>query len=423
LRVAFLTQWYPPEPILQPQWIAEALHEQGAAVEVLTGVPNYPDGVVRQGYRSWRAQRETIGPLAVRRAPLYASHDSGATGRILNYVSWALSAAAIGFRLIRRADVALVYSSPATAAFPAIVGSVLSGTPYVLIVQDLWPDSVYSAGMVNDRASGLLRGPLDRFVALTYRLAASIVTISPGMARTLVDRGVPERKLTVVYNWIRGAFVDSARGGRRDLRSELGIAQDDFVVMYAGNIGAVQGLNCTIEAVPLVDDCVPLHVVFVGDGIARPGLERMSDDVADRVHFVDPVPRAEMAQLMSAADAQLVSLTADPLFEITIPSKLQAVMAEGHPVLAVAGGDVADLVKNAGAGCVAAPGDPRQVARAISDMYAVGTAGRAAMGRRGQALYRSEMAEAEGSARLLDVLQRAARAGRSQAHERQRWSC
>jgi glycosyltransferase involved in cell wall biosynthesis len=200
---------------------------------------------------------------------------------------------------------------------------------------------------------------------------------------------------------------------RRDLREELGIAAEDFVVMYAGNIGAAQGLECVIEAVPLVDSAVRLQLVLVGDGIARPQLERMSSDLGGRVHFLGLVPRSSMADLMSAADAQLVALAADPLFEITTPSKLQSVMAAGQAVLAVAGGDVAAVVREAGAGCVAAPGHPEQVARAISRLAAAGRSERATMGERGRAFYRAHMTEAEGSARLLRVLQHAAQTSRT----------
>jgi glycosyltransferase involved in cell wall biosynthesis len=414
LKVAFVTQWYPPEPASPPEWIAHGLRSQGAHVEVLTGIPNYPDGIVQPGFRAWRPRRDTIDGISVQRAPLYPSHDTGALGRMLNYLSWAFSASLVGLRRIGRADVTLVYSSPATAAIPAMVGRWLRRTPYVLMIQDLWPDSVRSAGMLNRRLGRALSGPLNSFVALTYRCASAIVVTSPGMVRTLVERGVPEDKVTVVYNWIPESASDQAHVPHRDLRSELGILAEDFVVMYAGNIGVAQGLECIVDAVPLVEPEARLQLVFVGDGIARPQLEQMSRDLSDRVHFLGSAPRSAMPDLMSTADAQLVCLAADPLFEITTPSKLQAVMAAGHAVLAVAGGDAADIVRDAEAGLVASPGNPQQVADAVSRLAAAGRVGRAAMGRRGRAFYGARMTESEGSSRLFHVLQQVARPSRPQ---------
>lgn len=408
LKVTLVTQWYPPEPAAPPQTIAEGLEGQGAEVHVLTGIPNYPDGVVQPGFKAWRPQCETINGIRVQRAPLYPSHDTHAFGRILNYLSWAVSAAVLGIRRTGRADVNLVYSSPATAAIPAMVARWLRRTPYVLMIQDLWPDSVRSAAMLDRRLGWALGKPLDRFVAATYRHASGVVVTSPGMARALVERGVPADKVTLVYNWIPEEPRAAASESGRDLRSELDIPAEDFVVMYAGNIGVAQGLDCIIDAMPLVDRTARVHVVFVGDGIARAELQRKSRDLGDRVHFLGPVPRSAMRDLMSAADVQLVSLADDPLFEITTPSKLQAVMAAGHAVLAVASGDAAAIVREADAGLVAAPGHPEQVASAICRLVAAGRDGREAMGSRGRAFYRAHMTESEGSSRLFHTLQRSA---------------
>jgi colanic acid biosynthesis glycosyl transferase WcaI len=407
LKVAFVSQWYPPEPASQPEWIARGLQDQGAEVRVLTGIPNYPDGIVQPGFKAWRPQRGALDGIPVHRAPLYPSHDNGALGRIANYLSWAFFATIFGLREIGGADVTLVYSSPATAAIPAMLGRWLRGTPYVLLIQDLWPDSVRSAGMMNGRLGRALGRPLNRFVTLTYRFAAHIVATSPGMIPTLIERGVPEDKLSLVYNWTPEGLSQSDSPPPRDLRSELGFGDDDFVVMYAGNIGVAQGLECVIEAVPLVKSAVRLQLVFVGDGVARKQLELLSRAVRGQVHFLDPVSRSSMPNLMSAADAQLVSLAADPVFEVTTPSKLQSAMAAGQAVLAVAGGDVAELVREAGAGCVAAPANPAAVARAISQLAAAGREGRTSMGERGRAIYLERMTEAEGSARLFRALQRA----------------
>ena len=130
-RVAYVTQWFPPEQVQVPTWIAQALRRQGVQVDVLTGIPNYPAGRAFDGYPAWKRSVEEIDGFRVERTPLVPSHSRSALGRLTNYGSWALSSALLGQRVLSRADVALVYSSPATAALAPLVAKGLWGTPYV----------------------------------------------------------------------------------------------------------------------------------------------------------------------------------------------------------------------------------------------------------------------------------------------------
>ena len=183
LRVTLVTQWYPPEPAQQPEWIADALAADHCDVNVLTGVPNYPNGVVAPGYRAWQRSREVLNGRVVTRTPLYPSHDSSSLRRILNYASWALTAALWGGRAFASSEVSLVYSSPATAALPAMWQRRRRGVPYVMIVQDLWPDSIFSSGFLRRPSVRRVVEPIvNAFVNRTYRNASGVVVISPGMA-------------------------------------------------------------------------------------------------------------------------------------------------------------------------------------------------------------------------------------------------
>lgn len=406
LHTVLVTQWFPPEPAHTPHWIARALRKQGLHTEVLTGIPNYPTGKVAEGYRAFDRRTEVVDGFSVHRTPLFPNHGSGAIGRILNYLSWALSAALVGVWKLRRADVLLVYSSPATAALPAMVAKRMFGVPYVLLVQDVWPDSVFSSGFMTGRSARAIERILHAFVDRTYRSADHVGVISPGMVDLLVSRGVPRDKVSIVYNW-----VDETEPVLRPRpRSELGVEDEDFVVMYAGNHGAAQALDTVVEAVGLFGEEAKVRLILVGDGVEKSRLRELADRVAKgRVTFLDPQPRAEMGALMAASDVQLVSLAARSLFEVTMPSKLQSVMAAGHPVLAVAAGDVRRVVETSNCGEAAVPGDVADVARAISTLLAAGSDALAQMGLRGQTYYITEMGESVGSNRLAAVLSAAAR--------------
>ena len=412
LRVAFVTQWFPPEPTLTPVWIAEALRRQGLTVSVLTGVPNFPTGNVQDGFSAWRGTRETRDGFFVQRVPLYPSHDRSAAGRAANYASYGVSSAIVGAPLLRSADVALVYSSPATAATAAMMANIRSGTPYVLLVQDLWPDSVFAAGfLTGGRARRMAEMSLTWFTEQAYRRAAHVAVISPGMRDLLIHRGVPSDKVSVIYNW---ADEKVMRPSEPDpgLRTRLGFT-DEFVLMYGGNHGAAQALDVAIHAMGELRDLQDVHLVLVGDGIDKSALHSQAEHLNLRsVHFLDPVASDRMPALMAAADMQLVSLADQSLFRITLPSKVQSILACGQPVLACVPGDAARVVQGAGAGLTAPPGDPSALARVIREAHSMPREQLRTMGRSGLHYYGATLSEAINARALADLLRRAAKTKR-----------
>lgn len=404
-KVLLVCQWYQPEPVSQPGWIVDALRSEDLSMEVLTGIPNYPTGEVIGTYRPWKPMTERIDGVHVRRAPLYPSHDQSTFKRLLNYLSWAVAASIFGLRSLHRADVSLVYSSPATAAFPAMIGRALFRTPYVLLIQDVWPDSISASGFLGGRVRRIVESVVDVFVSASYRRAVHIAVTSPGMADLLRSRGVPAEKLSVVYNWVNDVdLVPAADVKSTGLRSSLGISEADFLVMYAGNHGPAQALSCAVEAFAAMPDS-PLHLVLIGDGIDKPELAASAQRYGtDRVHFVDPVPRAQMATLMAQADAQLVSLADRPLFAVTTPSKLQSVMAAGRPVLVSANGDAAAVVRTSCAGMAVPAGDVAGLRRAAVQMADLDRADLIQMGENGRRVYDETMSAAVGGRRLASLL-------------------
>jgi colanic acid biosynthesis glycosyl transferase WcaI len=402
-RATLVSQWYAPEPITTPVWIVGALRRRGFSVNVLTGVPNFPSGVVVPGYSALRPQDEVIDDVLVHRAALYPSHDRSPVRRALNYLSWAVCATWSARRALADTGVALVYSSPATAALPAMVARRLFGVPFVLLIQDVWPDSIVSTGLAGrGRLARSLARAVDVFVRASYRAASKIVCTSPGMVDLLRSRGVPESKLSLVYNWIdEREFVPAEPV---DLRDRLGLA-NHFVVMYAGNHGAAQGLDVLIAAMGRLADHPDVHLVFVGDGVEKAALRRAAERVApERIHFLDPVPSRHLPGVLAAADVQVIALADDPLFTVTMPSKVQATLSCGLPMLVVAGGDAGDVPRRARNGWSAPPGDPDAVAAALLEARVLDREALRRMGANGRAYYLEQMSEQVSGRRLADVL-------------------
>ena len=414
MRIGMISQWYEPEPgaAAHPTAIARALQRRGHEVQVLTGFPNYPRGVVYDGYRMKLRHFETRDGIRLLRVPLHASHDSSGIHRSLTLSSFAASAA-LQVSWLRSVDVCLVYLTPATVGVAARILRRLAGVPYLLNVQDLWPESVTASGFLgNGRLASAVACAINLFLRGLYRHAAATVAIAPTMARMLEQRGVPGDRSHVVYNWVdESIFAPVAAPMHRELTPER------IWIMYAGGIGTLQGLDASVTALSLMGDRPDVCLALVGDGVAAPGLRRLATrlGVADRVLFLGNRPMAAMPELMAQADAQLVSLQDRPLFRATIPSKLQSVLAGGHPVVCAVAGDTADFVTRTGAGLVATAGDPAAIATAFRGIADAGLEGRRAMGLRARNAYVDRLSEAVGAAQLEQLL---ALAATGQGHRR-----
>lgn len=404
MRILFLTQWFAPEPHFKGLPLAREFQRRGHQVVVLTGFPNYPGGKVYPGYRIRLWQWERMNGVDVLRVALYPSHNQSAVGRMLNYVSFALSAALLGVLLVPRVDVAYVYHPPATVGLPALVFQWLRRVPCVYDVQDLWPDTLTATGMMRPGPLLILAGWWSDFI---YRQMDSVVVLSPGFRRALVARGVRPERVSVVYNWSPDAGAEA--GADHLPTDEAAQLAGRLNVLFAGNLGAAQDLPTVVEAAALVQATHPkVQFVLAGGGVALEGLQRLVREQNIRnVLFLARRPAGAMPALYRAADLLLVHLRDDPLFAITIPSKTQTCLAAGRPMLVAVRGDAAALVREAGAGITCPPGDAAALAARVREFYDLPAGERAAMGDRGRCYYQAQLDMSIGAGVLLDRLRAA----------------
>jgi glycosyltransferase involved in cell wall biosynthesis len=398
-RVAYITQWFEPEPVFKGAVFAKALAARGFDVEVITGFPNYPSGKLFPGYRLRVIQREVINGIPVVRLPLYPSHDHSAFRRVLNYASFSLSVMIFGLFFMRRSDVMYVYHPPLTVGVAASVIRLFRRIPFVYDVQDLWPDTLSATGMINSRPLLALVGLLCKAV---YQMADRIAVLSPGFKSALVDRGVPASKISVVVNW-----ADEAALTKECPRKDEVVANSaSFDVVFAGNMGRAQGLESILEAAVLLErQGSAARFILVGQGVERQRLEQLALTSGLRnVIFVDPVPISEIGDILRAARALLVHLKPDPLFDITIPSKTQAYMAVGRPVIMAVRGDAARLIEASGGGVVAEPGNPESIASAVRHLESMLPSDRDAMGVRARVFYDERLSMSHGVERVSELL-------------------
>jgi colanic acid biosynthesis glycosyl transferase WcaI len=387
MKILLLTQWFDPEPCFKGLAFARQLARRGDTVEILTGFPNYPDGKVYPGYRIRPWQVDRVEGFRVCRVALYPSHDRSALRRSMNYASFALASAILGPFLVHRPDVIYVYHPPGTIGFPALLLRWWFSVPVVYDVQDLWPDTIAATGMVSSRTVLSLLNHLCRFV---YRHADQLVVLSPGFRRALIDRGVPENRIQVIYNWA----PDDALATSPQPLSSYRKRTDEFRVVFAGTMGFAQALDAVLEAAAQCAVRVPqARFVFVGGGVDRSRLEMEARKRRlDNVEFFSRQPPSAMPAIFDQADALLVHLKDDPLFAVTIPGKTQAYLAAGRPLIMAVRGDAARLVERANAGVLAEPENPTSIAAAVENLASLLPEDRERMGAAGRAFYQRELA-------------------------------
>jgi glycosyltransferase involved in cell wall biosynthesis len=358
-------------------------------------------------------QREDMSGVSVVRVPLYPSHDASARGRIANYASFALSAATIGTASLRHPDLVFAYHPPATVGLPALLWKGLRSVPMVYHIADMWPDSVIDSGMIRSvRLRDTASRVISRWCSLLYRSASAITVLSPGFKSLLIERGVEEEKIHVIYNWAdEAAFAP----GQRDpaLAQQLGFA-GRFNILYAGNLGTFQGLDKAIVAMSRLRHLENLQLVFVGTGIAEAELKRLASSLGlQNVLFIGWRPYSQMSAISNLADVMFVSLSDLPFFTATIPHKTQLSLAIGKPVIIAGRGDGPDLVLRAGAGIACDPGDDVALAAAFERMYSSNTADLDRMGLDGRRYYEEELSLSKGCQRFEQIFSSVSRASGS----------
>jgi len=409
-----MSQWYDPErgSAMTSGNIARALRARGNDVQVVTGFPNYPDGVVYPGYKMRPYQREVMEGVTVHRAPLYMSHDDLPRRRATNYLTFAASASAVATTKLGSVDATLVHWSPATVAIPAMTRRLLRRTPYVIHVQDLWPETVTASGFLAEGAHNRVETMLHRFCDSVYRHATSIAVTSPGMAGRIMARGVSSQKITVVPNWADERYFHPTTPSKATIDA-VG-PRFPFTVMYAGAMGHVQALETLIDAAIILREHPEIGILLVGGGVAEGFLkDRAQRAGLTNIRFVAPQPVESMADVLALGDVQIIGLRDLPLFQATLPSKVQATLAAGRPIICAVDGDAARVIRESGGGIVTAPESPAEMAKAILAIAGMSPDERVAIGERGRLYYQNELSEDHGSQVLDELLHDAAEGRRS----------
>jgi colanic acid biosynthesis glycosyl transferase WcaI len=351
--------------------LALELREFGHDITVLTTTPHYnvdPEARARQPLvREWggllyRSDCEGI-PVYHAAIPVKGSRVGA---RLLDYARFHAISTLAGLVLIRRPDVILAPSPPLTIGLSAWALSLARRASFIYNVQEIYPDVAVSLGVLKNRHVIRAMESLERFI---YARSRVVTVISERFRRRLLSKGVPSEKLKVIPNFVDSNFIQP--GSRHNDFSTAHSLDDQFVVLYAGNIGLTQGLETILSAAQRLTHQSDLRFVIVGDGTRRGWLE----DKLDREHLTNVMllpyqPRSVVPQIYASSDICLVPLKRGTAQE-TFPSKIYTIMAAGRPIVASADPDseLAWVVQEADCGWVVPPDDPISLAEMLAATY------------------------------------------------------
>ncbi|MBT5457643.1 MAG: glycosyltransferase family 4 protein, partial [Rhodospirillaceae bacterium] len=367
MKILFLTENFPPESNAAANRVYERAcywAKWGHDVTVITSAPNFPQGVLHQGFRNRWYQTESMDGIEVVRVKTFISPNRGTLLRMLDFLSFMIT----GFcaALVHKRPDVIVATSP--QFFTAVAGRLASAvkrTPLVFELGDIWPASIVAVGAMEQ--SFIIR-LMEKFELFLYRRSDSVAALTGAFKANLIRRGIKGDKISVVMNG-----VDLARYRPRDPDENLAKAWNldgKFVVGYIGTHGMAHGLMNVLDAAELLRDESRICFLLVGDGAERANLVRaVQDRNLGNVVLIPAQPKEELPRIWSICDVALVHLRGSPVFSEVIPSKTFEAMAMGRPVLlATPSGEASRILAEDKAGLHVPPEDPEALAAAVKRM-------------------------------------------------------
>jgi putative colanic acid biosynthesis glycosyltransferase WcaI len=369
VKICFFNRSYWPDQAATGQLLTELagdlVNRYGHQVTVVAGRPLLAaTGAVDRARGV--VTRERHEGVDIRRANGSRLRPRRFAARATNYLSY-FSAATVAGLGVGRQDVVVSLTDPPIVGLAALWTARRAGARFVYLCEDIFPEVTV---LLEDFKSATVNAGLDRINRYLFRHADAIVALGDRMRRRLVEeKHADPARVHVIHNW---ADCDAILPGPKDnaFARAHGLV-DRFVVMHSGNVGLSQNLDVLIEAADRLRSKERLTIAIVGDGSKRPALEAM---VASRglanVRFFPYQPKALLHDSFAAADTFVVSLKSG-IEGYIVPSKVYGILAAGRPYIAATdpSAEPAAIVREAGCGLVAAPGDAAALADAIAAMH------------------------------------------------------
>jgi glycosyltransferase involved in cell wall biosynthesis len=402
MKVLVVSQYFWPESFIIND-LVKSLSAQGHVIKVLTGKPNYPDGVVFDGYSASGYQEEHYESLvSVCRAPLRPRGASGAINLLFNYLSYILNGLWFYPSAVKgeNFDAIFVFApSPITSVIPAIYLRWKLKSHLAVWVQDLWPESLSATGFIKNKTALRVVGWMVKGI---YAFVDTLLVQSKAFREPVARYADPSK---VVY--YPNSYQDLPPSDERTrIPEQLLIELDNhFCLVFAGNLGTAQSVETLVEVACKLRHLSGLRIVLVGSGSMLSWIEseKVSREL-DNLILAGRFSTSEMPHFFRRAAGLLVTLKQDEAFIYTIPSKIQAYLAAGRPIIAALDGEGARVIQEARAGLTSPAQDAESMANSIEKLFYMTSDEREALGQSGRAYYREHFEMERQSRRLVEIL-------------------
>ena len=360
-KVVFINRYYCPDQSATSQILTDLCNElaaHGHDVEVICSNQRIDDPQARL------PAAEVLGGVRIHRVWTSCFGRERLGGRLLDYLTFYLSAAACLWRLLRAGDVVVAKTDPPLISVIVTPIAWVRRAAVVNWLQDLFPEVAVQTHV--RFLAGPVGGVLTAFRNWSLRQAVTNVAIGQKMSDLLDGQQIPQHSIRVLPNWAKGSEIYPVAPSENELRREWGL-EGKFVAGYSGNMGRVHDLATILDAARLLKDNERIAFLLVGSGHQAAVLkERSSREGLKNVVFKPPQPREKLRFSLGVPDIHFVSLKPE-MEGLIVPSKFYGVAAAGRPTLFIGAGDgeIARVLARVDCGVTVAPGDARELAATL----------------------------------------------------------
>lgn len=357
MKLLFVCQYFYPE-VFRGNDIAFHWAEQGHAVHVVSGIPNYPHGKFYEGYGVIKKRHEVIKGVKVTHLPIIPRGNNKVT-LLLNYLSYLIVGNLWMFfhAITHKYDRVFVQQlSPVTMSSPGVMYKRMRKVPLYTWVLDLWPESLTAAGGVTNK---YILGFFRHYVKQEYKYSDKILISSKSFEKSIAEYDDYSNKIIYYPQW--------ADGNDGEIKAPISapLIPDGFKLMFAGAVGEAHGFECSMQAALLTKEHKDIKWIIVGDGRRLDWVKNFVKEhgLEETVFTLGRFPSETMPWFFKQADVMLVTLNDDPLFKLYAPAKISSYMAAAKPIVAVLNGEGAEVIKEAKCGWCLPAGDAEGFAK------------------------------------------------------------
>lgn len=375
MKILVVTQYFWPEEF-RINDICKGLVEKGHEVEVLTGLPNYPEGKLYDGYSIFKRGPKEYENIKIRRTPMVPRGKNSSIMLALNYLSFMICGSIkIIPMMFKKYDRIFVFQvSPITTAIPAIIMAKIKNIPSYIYIQDLWPQTFYSIVNIENQK---IKNILKKFCNKIYDSFDKLLIASSGYKDILVKEGISDTKFEYFPQWAEDFYSN--------VKSK-DIIRENFKVTFAGNIGKAQSVDTIIKAANLAKEHKNIKWEIIGDGSEFDNIKKLVKEYSleNTVELLGRKPAIDMPKYFSNTDGLIVTLKNEDILKVTLPAKVQSYMAAGKPIIASVTGEGNNVIKKSNCGLAGEAEDYKSLYDNVIKLYNMSEVERNTLGMNGK---------------------------------------